>query len=159
MERVTKYIFEDAAERNTYGPAGTGVLDGDLCSLRGDFSEWLWDIGAAAWRPSGGTVGQNPIVAPAGSPTVNIDFNTSPNVRVDASAITGAGTFTLSNPITGGHYTVLVINGPGIGLTWNWPANVKFPLGVVPIPDPSGLFRMYYDGTNYYVFSTAINLL
>jgi len=158
MQKKTTYTFADETERDTYGPFGTGVSSSDTCSLISDNSEWIWDQASDEWVPSGGTVGQQTIVAPAGTPVVNIDFNDSPNARVDAGAITGASTFTLANPIAGGHYTVLVYNGPGVGLTWNWPANVKFVGGTAPIPDPTGIFSLYYDGTDYWAFATQVNL-
>jgi hypothetical protein len=55
MRRVTNYVFDDPAERDTYGPFGTGVWNGDRCVLLSDFSQWVWDTAKGAWRPDGAT--------------------------------------------------------------------------------------------------------
>lgn len=154
--RTTNWTFADATERDTY-VAGSGVLDGDTCTLVSDRSEHYYN--GSAWRPSGGTIGQQSLVAPAGTPTVNVDWAVSPNARIDSGAITGQSTLTFANPVAGMHYTLLVYNGPGPGFGFNFPANVKFAGGKTPIADPTGIYLMYYDGTDYWVIADEINLL
>lgn len=52
MRRVTQYVFDDIAERNLFGPFGTGVQDGDTGTVQSDFGDYVWDASSGLWRPS-----------------------------------------------------------------------------------------------------------
>ena len=69
------------------------------------------------------------------------------------STLTGNVTYTLSNPVTGGVYTILIFTGAG-SFTVTWPATVKWSGGTAPTITVTAarmdLVVLTWDGTNYY---------
>jgi len=91
-------------------------------------------------------------LTPSGT-TETIDWNSGNSVTVDFGSATGDVTLTLNNPVSGGVYRILVIQG---GTTRNmvWPAAVKWPAGGAPTisaaDDNEDLITLSYNGTSYY---------
>jgi hypothetical protein len=69
------------------------------------------------------------------------------------STLTDNVTYTLTNPVVGGTYTILIFTGAG-GFTATWPATVKWPAGTAPTITVTAsrmdLVVLTWDGTNYY---------
>ena len=97
---------------------------------------------------------QNTLTSLSGSsPTASINWNDGNIQKVDFDTATGTVTFSLSNPIEGAAYIIIITNGasnPSI----TWPAAVLWPQGTDPIlPDTDNAvskIELYYDGTNYF---------
>lgn len=86
--------------------------------------------------------------------TQNIDWNNGTKQKVDLAGATGAlFTFTLSNPVAGAKYTILIVNS-ALQPTVSWPAAVKWingtPLEVTGLLGAVDKVELYYDGANYY---------
>lgn len=69
------------------------------------------------------------------------------------STLTDNVIYTLSNPVVGGVYTILIFTGAG-GFTAAWPATVKWAGGVAPVITATAArmdsIVLEWDGTNYY---------
>lgn len=91
-------------------------------------------------------------VTPSGT-TQTLDWNNG-NIQVlSLASATGNVTLTLSNPIAGGIYKVIVIQGAA-PLDLVYPAGVKWPQGQAPILSTGNgekdIITFYYDGSSYY---------
>lgn len=78
-----------------------------------------------------------------------IDFDKG---NVQKIAITGACTFTLSNPRACTRYMLKLVQGSG-GQAYTWPGTVLWPSGNAPTASGASktdLIMFYYDGTNYF---------
>ena len=86
--------------------------------------------------------------------TQTIDWENGNNQTLSLASASGDVTLTLSNPVTGGHYTIKVIQHAGTARNITWPAACKWPAGVTPTItvtlDSRDLITLFYDGTNYY---------
>lgn len=91
-------------------------------------------------------------VTPSGT-TQTIDWDDGNGATIDLGSATGDVTLTLSNPVAGRMYTLIVIQG-ATARNITWPASVVWPAGVDPIlsqdEDAVDKFTFYYDGTNYF---------
>lgn len=91
-------------------------------------------------------------LVPAGT-AQTIDWANGQVQVLDLGSATGDVTVTLSNPVTGGVYTVYVIQA-ATPLDIVWPAAVKWPQAQKPIlsqvNDARDSVRLFYDGTNYF---------
>ena len=87
-------------------------------------------------------------IAPGGT-TFTVDWRNGIVQVVDTSGASGPLTATLSNPITGARYTLIVISG-GTPRAITLPA-VLFPGGVAPVfgANTTDKLEMVFDGTNY----------
>jgi hypothetical protein len=84
--------------------------------------------------------------------TITLNWNNGASQAIDLQGATGTVVVTLSNPISGGLYTVKVTQG-SVARNITWPATVKWPGGTPPTisvaNDAIDFIRMYWDGTNY----------
>jgi len=84
--------------------------------------------------------------------TITLNWNNGASQAIDLQGATGTVVVTLSNPISGGLYTVKVTQG-SVARNITWPATVKWPGGTAPTisvaNDAMDLIRLYWDGTNY----------
>lgn len=91
-------------------------------------------------------------LAPAGT-TQTIDWDNGVIQKLDLGSSSGDVTLTLSNPIKGATYRLLVIQA-ATPRALTWPAAVKWANGQAPILSDSNdavdMVKLYYDGTNYY---------
>lgn len=90
-------------------------------------------------------------LAPSGT-TQTVDFALGMVQTLDLSGASGTVILTLSNPVTGGFYTIWVNQGATFR-DLVFPASVKWPQGQAPIlTQTSGAvdrIQLYYNGTNY----------
>jgi len=91
-------------------------------------------------------------VSSTGTPT--FDFSQGNNQQMTTNAnVTG---ITLSNPITGGKYTIC-LKYAGAHTVAGWPATVNWKGGAAPTftsaADKMDLVILFWDGTNYYADS------
>lgn len=78
-----------------------------------------------------------------------IDFDKG---NVQKIAITGACTFTLSNPRACTRYMLKLAQGSG-GQAYTWPGTVLWPSNNAPTASGASktdLVMLYFDGTNYF---------
>jgi len=91
-------------------------------------------------------------LVPSGG-TQTIDFALGSIATLDLGSASGDVGVTLSNPITGITYRILIIQG-ATARDVVWPASVKWPQGQKPIitetNDAIDMVTLYYDGTNYF---------
>jgi hypothetical protein len=83
--------------------------------------------------------------------TATIDLSTSRNHGLALLLATGTVTLTLSNPLDGVEYLLVVSQGGTPRDTW--PAAVKWPGGVPPVltdANATALIRLFYYGGSYY---------
>jgi hypothetical protein len=94
---------------------------------------------------------QQNVAAAGGGATIN--WNNGNTCILDQSAATGTVTLTLTNPIEGALYRIVISQGATFR-DITWPASVKFPQGQLPILTQTASAKdkveLYYDGTNYY---------
>jgi len=91
-------------------------------------------------------------LVPAGTSQA-VDFVNGQVQVLDLGAATGDVTVTLSSPVTGGVYTIYVIQA-AVALDIVWPATVKWPQAQKPVlsqvNDARDVVKLFFDGTNYY---------
>jgi hypothetical protein len=91
-------------------------------------------------------------LTPSGT-TQTVDWNNGNMQKLDLASASGNVTLTLSNPIAGAVYKLLVVQGAA-PLDLVYPASVKFPQGQTPILSTSAsavdIITFYYDGTSYF---------
>lgn len=89
---------------------------------------------------------------PAGT-TETIDWDDGNKAAIDLSSATGDVSLTLSNPIAGAQYRLLVAQG-GTKRNIVWAGNVLFPADEEPTQyqeiNSNNMILMEYDGANYY---------
>lgn len=88
--------------------------------------------------------------APTGT-TQTINWNAGINQILDVSGASGTVVLTLTNPLAGQRYVLMLIEGTLLRAI-TWPLNVKWPGGVAPTLSTltTNKISLYYDGTNYY---------
>jgi hypothetical protein len=83
------------------------------------------------------------------------------NANVQSSTLTGSVTYTFSNPISGGEYTLIMTQGGAGSFTATWPAAVKWSGGTAPTLTTTvgkvDVVRFVYDGTSYYGSTVGLN--
>lgn len=81
-----------------------------------------------------------------------VDFVNGSIQKLDLQTATGDVTLTLSNPVQGVRYKLLVVQG-ATPRDLIWPASVKWPQGQKPIltqtEDAVDKVELYYDGTSF----------
>lgn len=93
-------------------------------------------------------------VNPVGT-TGTVDLADTVNHQIDLKSATGDVTLTLTNPVSGYRYKLLIYqNDVGGNINIIWPANVRWPGGTAPTISPTAsdidVVDLYYDGANYY---------
>lgn len=92
------------------------------------------------------------------STAITLDFNNGAFQKV---TLTGNCTFTLSNPVSGEHYTLLVYQDGTGGRTLAWPGTMKWENGITPTmtvaASKADVYRFVWDGTNYFVYAIGQN--
>jgi hypothetical protein len=81
---------------------------------------------------------------------ITLDFATASNQFV---TMTANCTFTFSNPVAGGNYTLRLLQDSTGGWTYTWPSNVRWMGGSAPTgstANKTDIIDFYYDGTYYY---------
>ena len=88
-------------------------------------------------------------LTPVGT-TQTINFNTGVIQNLDLSSASGDVTLTLTNPQTGGWYTIWITQGATFR-DLVWPASVKWPQAQAPIltqtPGAVDMVKLYYTGS------------
>ena len=91
-------------------------------------------------------------LAPSGT-TQTVDLSTGLTQNLSLASALGNVTLTLSNPASGGRYTVLITQG-AVARNVVWPANVKWPGGTAPTITATASkvdkVDLVYDGTNFF---------
>lgn len=89
---------------------------------------------------------------------LTIDWNNGNNQVV---SMTGACTFTFSNPIAGAWYSLELTQDATGSRTASWPASVKWPSASAPVltttASKTDILTFYYNGTNYIGFQAGFN--
>jgi hypothetical protein len=89
---------------------------------------------------------------------VTLNFN---NGDVQTFTLTGNVTFTFSNPVNGQVYKLLLTQDGTGGRTITWPAAMKWAGGALVLTAAASAVdsvSFFYDGTNYYEVSRALNI-
>lgn len=93
-----------------------------------------------------------PTYTPAGT-TETVNWNDGIKAKIDLSSATGDVTVTLSNPLDGAEYRMIIEQG-GTPRTIVWPAAVLWPGGEDPTQfmeaNTTAMILFEYDGTNYF---------
>ncbi len=114
------------AENTTIGAFSTGGTTLGGVTLSGSTGNWQWD--SCQLAPATTTQ------SPTGS-SVTIDFNNGNFHRVVLNSASDPITFTLSNPLHGATYRILlVLNTNSVNRTTSWPSNVFWCGGTVSSP-------------------------
>lgn len=90
------------------------------------------------------------VAAGNSSTAITIDWNSG---NVQSVTMTGNCTFTLSNPISGGRYVLLLTQDATGARTLTWPASVKWSGGSAPVGSAAtkvDVISLIWDGTNYF---------
>lgn len=131
---------------NFYGVAG--FFNGLSVSVGGSFSV---ATGVPSTLAGNFGVTQFTIQTTAGT-TITLNWSNGASQAVDLQGASGDVTLTLSNPISGGQYSIKATQG-SVARNLIWPATVKWPGGVAPTisaaNDAMDFIRLYWDGTNY----------
>ncbi len=87
-----------------------------------------------------------------GATSVSIDFDQGNNKLIDLQPASATVSVTLTNPNSGGQYTIKVLQGSG-GHNLTWESSVLWPGGTAPTitgtDNAIDVIKLYYDGTNY----------
>lgn len=145
----------------THDPSSTGTKAavGSLC-LRVATVPSIYQktgTGDTDWAQRGG-IGSPAVQAQSGG-GVNtaIDLSTGPNRQLTLNS--ASTNLSLDNPTAGVTYTLAIIQGAG-GQVVVWPGTVKAPGGVLPTLSAAGgakdLFRLYYDGTIFWLETVGL---
>jgi len=96
-------------------------------------------------------VTQAAAVVPTGT-TATLDFDEGNAQLLNLGSASGNVVLTLSNPLVGSTYTILITQG-AVARTLTWPALVKWPQNVDPILSTANgavdMVSLYYNGTDY----------
>lgn len=92
-------------------------------------------------------------LTPTGT-TQTVDFDLGKFQTIDLESASGNVTLTLSNPLPGQVYRILVIQDSAVPLNLIWPATVKWPGGTAPTisvgANAEDFITLVYNGTSYY---------
>lgn len=91
-------------------------------------------------------------VTPSGI-TQTLDFALGKIQKIDLGAASGDVTLTLSNPVAGAKYKILIVQA-AVPLDLIWPATLRWPQGqkllLSQTDDALDKVELYYDGTVYW---------
>lgn len=94
------------------------------------------------------------ITNPTGAnPAITVDWDNGRIQRIDFESASGTPVLTLSNPLSGATYHLIITQSAGPIADITWPASVLWPQGQKPILSTTDnavdKIKLYYDGTNY----------
>ena len=70
--------------------------------------------------------------------------------------LAGDATSTFINAVVGSEYTIIIRQNSTGGYTFNWPSSYKGSLPAGTTASTASVFKLFYDGTNYYLVGAPI---